>query len=88
MYFNFLKYIIVGSKKNKKAPVENSLRQNEKNGFSFCCFSGTTGPKLKQFWKSVIHNNMNPLSKFKKKSVTYPRPRSDGSAWIDPKKNL
>jgi hypothetical protein len=37
-----------------------------KNGFSFCCISGTTGPKLKKFWKSVIHNNMNPLSKFKK----------------------
>jgi hypothetical protein len=40
--------------------------------------------KNKNIWKSVFHNDMNPLSKFKKKSVTYPRPRSDGSAWIDP----
>ncbi len=58
----------------------------KKRRFSFCDISQTTGPKTIKFWKSVFHNNMNPLSKFKKtnKSVTYPRPRPDGSAWIDP----
>ena len=43
-----------------------------------------TRQKTKKIWNSVFHNDMNTLSKFKEKSVTNPRPTSDGSAWIDP----
>jgi hypothetical protein len=58
---------MIGTKlKNKKTLVKNPLRQNEKNRFSFCRISENNGRKTKKFWKSVFHNNMNPLSKFKK----------------------
>jgi hypothetical protein len=56
---------MIGTKlKNKKTLVKNPLRQNEKNRFSFCRISENNGRKTKKFWKSVFHNNMNPLSKF------------------------